>query len=262
MPKLKTVDGGGLAFQDGKLVLVNDDGTELAFDPLQTHATFGTIRGERDTFKTKAETAEAALALFGKDDKERQAAIEKLKLARSLDQKDLVKAGEIEKLVAEQLQAAQAEWLKKEQGLTTERDGLSSLLDEVLIDHAFSGSKVLDDYFPTWSLLAPIFKAQLGREGKTLVGYRDAAKKDRIYSASKPGELAKGDELLRALLTSHPDHDQWKKGANANGSAAPGNTQTTTSGHTISRDAARDPQQYRAARDAAEKAGVPLQIAG
>lgn len=257
MPKLTLEDGTEFS---GKLVLVGDDGTKTPFDPLGTHATFGTIRGERDEFKSKAETALSELSAFGKSPEERKAAAEKLRLAANLDAKKLVEAGKIDELVAERLRAAQEEWGGKEKALASEKDELARTLDEILIEKAFAGSKVLDDYFPTWSLLAPVFQNRLAREGKQLVGYRDEAKKERIYSSSKPGELAQGDELLAALLKSHPDHDRWKKGANAQGAGATGNTGATGSAMTISREEARDPARYRAAREAAEKTGRGLTI--
>lgn len=242
MPKLTLEDGTEFT---GKLVHVGDDGTKTPFDPLGTHATFGTIRGERDSFKTAAETAAAELALFGKSPEDRKAAAEKLRLAANLDAKKLVEAGKIDELVAERLRAAQEEWGGKEKTLASERDELARTLDEILIEKAFAGSKVLDDYFPTWSLLAPVFESQLAREGKQLVGYRDAAKKERIYSATKPGELAQGDELLAALLKSHPDHDKWRKGANAQGTGATGNTGGAGGAKTMTVDQfnALDPQK-------------------
>jgi hypothetical protein len=222
MPKLKLSDNGQPVYQDGKFVLVGDDGAETAFDPLSTHATFGTIRGERDKFKGEAETALAELTAFGKSPDERKAAIEKLKMAANLDAKKLVDAGKIEELVAERLRAAQEEWAGKEKALSGKSQELEGLLDEILIEKAFAGSKVLDEYFPTWSLLQHEFRGRLAREGKSLVGFRDAERKERIYSSTNPGQLAQGDELLAALLKSHPDHDKWKKGANANGPGSPG----------------------------------------
>jgi hypothetical protein len=222
MPQLKIGENNQPVYQDGKFVLVHDDKSETPFDPVGAFSAAAAARRERDEFKTKAESASSVLDLFGKDDAERKTAVEKLKLARALDDKKLVDAGKVDEVVAERLRTAREEWEAKEKALAGTSEQLSSQLDEILIEKAFAGSKVLDDYFPTWSLLAPVFRSRLGREGKTLVGYRDAEKKERIYSAS--GELAQGDELLLALLKSHPDHDKWKKGANANGSAAPGNT--------------------------------------
>jgi len=219
MPKLTLEDGTDFT---GKLILVGDDGSKMPFDPVKTHSTFGEIRGERDRFQSEAQKALARLQQFGKDDSEIEDALAKLKLARGLDDKKLVDAGKVEELKNQAIASYKAERDKEAAELKKQLEASNARYEESLVN-AFSGSKVLSEYLPTWSLLRHELRNRIAVENGQLVGYRDADKKDKFYSAANPGQLAQGDELLKMLLASHPDHDSWKKGSGAAGTGAPGN---------------------------------------
>lgn len=223
MPKYKLAEDGRPVFEDGKLVLVQDDGTESPFDALGVYGTLGKIRSERDGFKSQAEAMGAKLKAFGSSDEEIEAAKEKLRLARALDDKKLVEAGKVDEVVQERLKEHTAKTTELVSGLEAKLTAKDQLVRKALISNRFATTKALEGYFLTPDLAEAVFGQHFDiDENGALVPFRDGAKKERIYSASGDGSLASMDEALGVLLKSHPNHDKWKKGTGSTGSDAPG----------------------------------------
>lgn len=222
--KYKLGEDGKPVFVDGKLVLVQDDGTETPFDAIGVYKTLGTIRKERDDAQALAEAQSAKLKAFGASDEELEKAKERLKLARALDDKKLVDAGKVEEVVAERLKEHTAKTQEVIDALNGKLTAKDQLLRKTSISNRFATTKALDGYVLTPDLAEAVFgdRFDLDENGQ-LVAYRDPGKKERIYSASGDGSLASIDEALGVLLKAHPNHDKWKKSSNPNGSDAPGN---------------------------------------
>lgn len=212
--KLKTVEVDGKVYAevlDGKPVFVDDEGKEIAFDAVGTKATINRLFGENKSYRERAEAAETKAKQFeGIDDPE--AAREALKTIANLDAKKLVDAGEIEKVKSEiskafegQLNEAKERASKLEQELYSEKIGGS-----------FTRSKLIADKF---AIPADLVQARFGQAFKVedgrIVAYDSQGNK--VYSKSRPGELADFDEALEVLVDQYPYKDQIIKSSGATG---------------------------------------------
>lgn len=228
--KLKTVEVAGKTYAEiveGKPVYVHDDGKEVGFDAPATVAKIGQLNGEAKTHREAKEAAEAKLRSFdGITDP--AAARTALETVKNLDAKKLVDAGEVETIkreaarAAEERVAAQAKTHAEEIG---RRDAAFNTLQntynsEKLSGH-FTSSKFVNDKFaiPPDFVEARFAKHFKVEDGK-IVGYHND--KDKIYSRSKPGEVASFDEALETLVDSYPDRDRILKGSGASGGGARG----------------------------------------
>lgn len=220
MPKLKLDDAGNVAVRDGLPLWLMDDGSEQTFDGPKLHDTLRKVRSERDKQEERANEAHGLLKHFGGSPEEIEAARDKLRLAKALDEKKLVEAGKIDEVVNERLRAATATWDQEKNGLISARDEASAKVRKVLISNRFATSKVTKDYILTPDLLEALFGSHFDVDGEEVVAFRDASKKERIYSATDPSKLADVDEALTTLLKAHPNHDSWKKAVGATGGAA------------------------------------------
>lgn len=213
--KLKLDDNGHAVLQDGKPVYVHDDGKEVAFDAPGTVATITRLNAEAKTHREGKEAAEKALKAFeGIEDG--TAAKKALELVANLDAKKLVDAGEVEKVKQEiakgyqaQLDEANSKVQTFEQQLYAEKIGGS-----------FARSKVVTEKL---AVPADMVQATFGsrfkiEEGK-VVAYD--ATGNKIFSRTRPGELADFDEALESLVEQYPHKDHILKSSGATGGGAP-----------------------------------------
>lgn len=213
--KLKLDDQGNAVLQDGKPVYVYDDGKELAFDAPGTVATITRLNGEAKSHREGKEAAEKALKAF--DGIEDGAAARKaLELVANLDQKKLVDAGEIEKVKDEIGKAYKTQLDEANTKATT----FEKQLYEEKIGGAFSRSKFIGDKL---AIPADLVQARFGtafkiEDGKTVAFDQHGQK---IFSRTRPGELADFDEALETLVEQYPHRDHILKGNGANGGGAP-----------------------------------------
>ncbi|UXV21063.1 hypothetical protein N4P55_06820 [Pseudomonas fluorescens] len=213
--KLKLDENGNAVLQDGKPVYVHDDGKEVPFDAPGTVATITRLNGEAKDNRVRADTAEKALKGFeGITDV--AAARSALDIVSKLDQKKLVDAGEIDtvrneisKAFQTQLDEANGKVQTFEQQLYAEKIGGS-----------FARSKMIAEKLavPGDMVQATFGKAFKIEEGK-VVAYD--ANGNKIFSQSRPGELADFDEALEALVDAYPHKDHILKPTGAQGSGAP-----------------------------------------
>ncbi|SPL69157.1 DUF6651 domain-containing protein [Acinetobacter stercoris] len=209
--KLKLDENGHVVVQDGKPVYVHDDGKEVVFDAPQTVSTINRLTGELKTTREAKEKAETALTAFEGIDNPADA-IKALQTVRNLDDKKLVDAGEVEKVKAEAIKAVEDKFAP----VVQERDALQTQLNNELIGGGFARSKFIQDNV---SVPVDMIQAQFGKnfkieEGKVVAYGADGQK---VFSRSRPGEIADFDEAIETLIGGYQYKDQILKGGQGSG---------------------------------------------
>lgn len=222
--KLKLDENGNAVLQDGKPVYVHDDGKEVAFDAPGTVATITRLNSEAKGHRERAENAEKTVKAFeGIDDP--AAAKKALATVANLDAKTLVDAGEIEKVKSEISKAFQLQL----DDMTGKANGFEQQLYAEKIGGSFARSQFIAEKM---AVPADMVQATFGNnfkieEGK-VVAYD--AQGQKIFSRSRPGELADFNESLETLVSQYPHRDHILKSSGANGGGAQnggGNNQNT-----------------------------------
>ena len=215
--KLKLDDAGHAVLQDGKPVYVHDDGKEVAFDAAGTVQTISRLNAEAKSHRERAEAAETRYKPFeGIEDA--AAARKALETMKSLDQKKLIDAGEVETVKAEITKALQAQI----DAATGRAQTLEQQLYAEKIGGAFARSPLINGDKAKLAIPADLVQARFGsafkvEDGRT-VAYDPQGNK--IYSRSKPGELADFDEALDVLVDMYPHKDSIIRSSGASGSGA------------------------------------------
>lgn len=224
--KLKIDENGHVVLQDGKPVYVHDDGKEATFDAAAAVSKISALNREAQGHREAKEVAEARSKLFeGIDDPE--GARRALETVRNLKEGDLVTAGKVEEIktaakraAEEQVAAAAKAAAEREKSLQGDLEALQGQLHGELIGGSFSRSKLIADQF---AIPADLVQARFGQafkieEGK-VVAYDSTGNK--VFSRSRPGELADFDEALEVLVDQYPHKDHILKSSGANGGGAP-----------------------------------------
>lgn len=212
--KLKLDENGNAVLQDGKPVYVHDDGKEVAFDAPGTVATITRLNSEAKGHRERAENAEKTVKAFeGIDDP--AAAKKALATVANLDAKTLVDAGEIEKVKSEISKAFQLQL----DDMTGKANGFEQQLYAEKIGGSFARSQFIAEKM---AVPADMVQATFGNnfkieEGK-VVAYD--AQGQKIFSRSRPGELADFNESLETLVSQYPHRDHILKSSGANGGGA------------------------------------------
>lgn len=215
--KLKLDDAGHVVVSEGKPVYVHDDGKEVAFDAPATVAKIGQLNGEAKGHRERAEAAEAKLKPYeGITDP--AAALKALTTVKNLDDKQLVAAGEVEKVKEEAIKAVEAKYAP----ILAERDTLKTELYGEKIGGSFSRSKFIADKI---AIPADMVQARFGQNFEIKDG-KVVAKDfhgNPIFSRSKPGEVADFEEAIETLVDQYPQKDHILKGTGNQGDRAPHN---------------------------------------
>jgi len=222
--KIKTVDINGSTYaevQDGRPVFIEEDGREVAVDVANTRATISRLNAESKSFREAKEAAEARLKAFeGIEDGE--AARKALELAKNIKDGELVAAGKVEEIKAaakraaeEQVAATNKAHAEELSRLRGEHESLLSQYHGEKVGGAFNGSAYVKDktILPApaaQKVFGDHFKVEEGR----LVGYGNDGNK--IFSRSRPGEVAEFEEAIELLVEAYPHRDHILKG-NMNG---------------------------------------------
>lgn len=216
--KIKTVEIEGKSYavlsEQGLPVYVHDDGKEVGFDATQAVAKIGQLNAEAKGHREAKEQAETSLKAFeGLDvSKAKQA----LQTIQNLDAKKLVDAGEIEKVKSELTEALKQTYEPQLQQLTKERDQVQTQLHQELIGGGFARSKFIQDNI---AVPADMIQATFGNNFKIedgkVVGYD--ANGQKLYSRTRPGELANFDESLETLVGGYQHKDSILKGNQSTG---------------------------------------------
>ncbi|MEG2434563.1 MAG: hypothetical protein RSA84_16285 [Acinetobacter sp.] len=219
--KLKTVTIEGKTYaevnEQGLPLYIHDDGKEVAHDAPQTVATISRLNGEAKTNRERYETAETSLKAFeGIEDP--VAAKKALETLKNFDDKKLVDAGEIEKVKAEAIKAIEDKYAP----IVQERDAFQSQLHNELIGGGFSRSKFIQDNIavPVDMIQATFGKNFQIENGKVVAVGADGQK---IYSRTRPGEVADFDEALESLVGGYQHKDSILKGNQSGGGGFQGN---------------------------------------
>ena len=222
--KLKLDENGNAVLQDGKPVYVHDDGKEVAFDAPGTVATITRLNSEAKGHRERAENAEKTVKAFeGIDDP--AAAKKALATVANLDAKTLVDAGEIEKVKSEISKAFQLQL----DDMTGKANGFEQQLYAEKIGGSFARSQFIAEKM---AVPADMVQATFGNNFKIEDGKVVAydAQGQKIFSRSRPGELADFNESLETLVSQYPHRDHILKSSGANGGGAQnggGNNQNT-----------------------------------
>lgn len=216
--KLKTVEVDGKQYaeiQDGKPVYVEDDGAEVAFDAPGTRSTITRLNTEAKDNRLRAKAAEDAMKAFeGISDP--AAAKKALETIANLDQKKLVDAGQVEQANAERDKA----WQAKLDDITGKAQTFEQQLYAEKIGGSFARSKyIADKLVVPADMVQATFGQSLKIEDGKVVAYD--AQGQKIFSRSRPGELADFDEAIETLVSQYPHRDHILKGSGANGGGAP-----------------------------------------
>ena len=215
--KLKTVEVNGKQYAEiaeGKPVYVYDDGKEAGFDAGHAVATISRLNGEAKGHRERAEAAEASMKAF-EGITDAAAARKALEVVKNLDDKKLVDAGEVERVKAEAIKAVE----DKYKPVLKERDTLQQQLVTEKIGGSFARSKLIADKL---AIPADLVQARFGQhfklEGGEVVAYDGSGNK--LFSRSKPGEVAGFDEALEIIVDAYPHRDSILKSTGASGGGA------------------------------------------
>jgi hypothetical protein len=208
-------------------IFIHAGGAEAPFDADTTLGTITRLNGEAKGHREAKEAAEGKLKAFeGIEDG--AAALAALATVKNLSTGDLKTAAQVQEIkdaavksAQEQVAAAAKASATREQELTATLEKRTGELNAHMIGGGFTSSKLLtDDKHPSrLAIPAEMAKAYFGsnfkvEDGKT-VPYDAAGNK--IYSPTRPGEIADFDEGLAALVQACPFKDQILKGSGASG---------------------------------------------
>lgn len=218
--KLKTVTVDNKTYaevnEQGLPLYIHDDGKEVAHDAAQTVATISRLNGEAKTNRERYEKAEATLKSFeGIEDP--AAAKKALETLKNFDDKKLVDAGEVEKIKLEAIKAVEDKYAP----IVQERDAFQTQLHNELIGGGFARSKYIQENIavPVDMIQATFGKNFQIENGKVVAVGTDGQK---IYSRTRPGEIADFDEALETLVGGYQHKDSILKGSQAGGAGFQG----------------------------------------
>ncbi|MCO8058068.1 DUF6651 domain-containing protein [Acinetobacter towneri] len=221
--KLKTVTIEGKTYaevnEQGLPLYIHDDGKEVAHDAPQTVATISRLNGEAKTNRERYEKAESALKTFeGIEDP--AAAKKALETLKNFDDKKLVDAGEVEKIKLEAIKAVEEKYAP----IVQERDAVQQQLHKELIGGGFARSKFIQENIavPVDMIQATFGQSFKIEEGKVVAYGADGQK---IYSRTRPGEVADFDEALETLVGGYQYKDHILKGGQGSGGGFQGGGQ-------------------------------------
>lgn len=221
--KLKTVTIEGKTYaevnEQGLPLYIHDDGKEVAHDASQTVATISRLNGEAKTNRERYEKAESALKTFeGIEDP--AAAKKALETLKNFDDKKLVDAGEVEKIKLEAIKAVEEKYAP----IVQERDAVQQQLHKELIGGGFARSKFIQENIavPVDMIQATFGQSFKIEEGKVVAYGTDGQK---IYSRTRPGEVADFDEALETLVGGYQYKDHILKGGQGSGGGFQGGGQ-------------------------------------
>ena len=223
--KLKTIEVNGQSYaviQDGKPVYVHDDGSEVPHDAPHAVATISRLNGEAKTHHEAKEQLEKQVKAFEGLDPEQ--AKQALITVQNLDMKKLVDAGEVDKVKAEITEALKKTYEPQLQQLQQERDAVQQQLHGELIGGGFARSKFIQDNIAVpMDMVQNTFGKNFKIEDGKVVAY--GADGQKIYSRSRPGEVADFDEALETLVGGYQYKDSILKGSQAGGGGFQGGGQ-------------------------------------
>lgn len=209
--ELKLDADGKAVIQDGKPVYVDGNGNELIFDVNQSQKKITELCQEAKKWRESKDALETKLKNFaGIDPGKAQAALEKVK---TLEDKKLVDAGELERI--------KAEYQKVYDSKLAEANEAQEKLKQQLYDEKIGGSFANSLYIKEKLVIpADMARAFFGKhfsvnqDGEVVA---TGINGEEIYSPTRMGERASVDEALAILVSNYPQKDSILRGVQATG---------------------------------------------
>ncbi len=201
-------------------VFIHPDGKEAPFDAESTLTAIAARAQQSQRVEGENKDMKALVAKFdGLDPVKAREAIDKMS---TVDLSKMVHAGEVDKVKAEVAKAVEAQYAP----FKTKAEQLQQQLEAHLIGAAFSGSQFVAtkiaaaDAASAAQIARGLFGQNLKVEDGKVVAYDGNGNK--IYSKTRPGELADPNEAIEALITGSPLATSILKGSGASGGGAGG----------------------------------------
>lgn len=228
--KLKLDESGNVVLLEDKPVYVYDDGKEVPFDAEAATRRISNLTDEKDRHYSNVETLKAEIAKFeGIEDPAK--AIAALETVANFKDKDLVDAGEVDKLKKQMADTFDSE--RKQLMSTYESEALKLnksvsekdiVIRKLMIDSRFSLSPWFSGDKPKTILPPDIAAEHFGKhfkvEGDSVVGYLG---ENKILSRERVGEPAGFEEALSVIVENYSQKDRILRDS-ASGSGSGGNT--------------------------------------
>lgn len=197
--------------KDGKPIYIDDDGKELTYDPVAMHTNISRLNNESKTHREAKEDLEKTVKKFKDIDpvKARKA----LDIVKNLDDKKLIDAGEVERVIKEKTIIFQTQLDEAK----AETKTLQTKYDTEKINSAFGASEYIKDKLAVPSDMA---QATFGHHFVFKDGVMTPvdASGNTIYSDENPGEDATFDEAMAKIVKAYPHRDSILKGSGHQGS--------------------------------------------
>lgn len=211
----KLDEAGNVISENGLPIFIHPDGKTFGFDGDGTVATIGRLKDENRIHRERGDSSEGKLKEYEGIDPVK--AREAMGIVSNLDAKKLIDAGEVDKVRAETLKAAE----EKYKPYVDKVSQLEQQFHAEKIGGAFSRSKLISEKF---AIPADMVQARFGsafglEDGKVVAKDGNG---NKLYSRSRPGELADFDEALEMLVDQYPYKDHILKGSGASGGGARG----------------------------------------
>lgn len=220
--KLKLDAEGHVVVKDGKPVYETEDGKEVAYDAEYSNATITRLNQENKDWRQKAQEHETKLKEFEAIEDPTKA-LEAMQTVANLQSGELKTAQQVQEIKDQAKKAAEDQVREAAKAsdvtiksLTAERDTLQTALHGEKVGNRFNSSKYITDKV---NIPADLLQDKFGKnfkveEGK-VVGYGVDGQK--IYSRTRPGDLADFDEAIEIIIDSYPHKEAILKGTNNSG---------------------------------------------
>lgn len=225
--KLKTVEVDGKTYAElnnGNPIVIGDNNAEAVFDISATVAQLRTANGEAADRRKKLQELEAK---YG--DLDPVVAREAIDRLSKIDQKQLIDAGEVDKVREQVKKSVEASY----QPLVEENTLLKGQIRSARADAAFANSAYIKDNIGVpLDMFRGLFEkhVELDKEGGLVV--KDTAG-NPIYSTTNHGQLATFDEGMAFLVNAYPHKASILRGSNNNGTGTEAPTNRGNGAKTI-----------------------------
>jgi len=270
--KLKLNEDGHVVVEDGKPVYIHTDGSEAPFDAEEAVKKVNLLSEEKNRHWTKAKNLEGELEKY-KPIEDIEAALKALETVANLDAKQLIDAGEVEKLkktMTETLESEKARLLEtfneKETGYKADLEKAGATIFDLMVVSQFAKSPYFTGEKPK-TLLPPDMAAEYFGKHFKVVGEGADAKVvgfingEQIPSKKNLGDPANFEEAITAIIDSYPMKDRIMR-STGGGTGGDGNLDSDQSGDSIklTKTDSLNAEKYRIAKETSEKTGKPLDI--
>ena len=239
--KLKINKDGNAEVKNDKPVYVDDDGKDVELDANQLFDKVKDLNGESKQRRLEAQKLKDKYVILDSIEdiaKWKEDADKALKLAKDIDESQLIQAGKVDEVKANMKLAHDEEKSNMKKSFDEEALKKDSLLGEkdntiftLMVTSKFSQSKLFSGEKPTTILPPEIAAKYFGNQFKVevndfgllrVVGYH--LNGTQIYSRSSPGELAEFEEAITEIIDEYPMKDSIMR-AGLSGSGGSGGSQ-------------------------------------